>query len=196
MHYFTQNTLPNPTTEGTLYRVPSGQDPWVLPAKPDIPPHGRTSATPSPQRMKILTRKYLLGRVAHECRGQYCFISPTQHTMHYLTQNMPTNPIQQETPHIRVPLNARSMGLAGQPGIPPTAAPPEASYRRPEDNIVLSHMPRVTRDAYTKYICVHHFLIGRGTLDRMPLDVRSMGLAGQPGIPPMAAPPLPLHLKG
>ena len=51
-------------------------------------PHGRTSATPSPQRMKILT-KDLLGRVAHECRGQYCFISPTQHTMHYLTQNMP-----------------------------------------------------------------------------------------------------------
>ena len=51
-------------------------------------PHSRTSATPSPQRMKILT-KDLLGRVAHECRGQYCFISPTQHTMHYLTQNMP-----------------------------------------------------------------------------------------------------------
>ena len=91
---------------------------------------------------------------------------------------------------------ARSMGLAGQPGIPPTAAPPEASYRRPEDIIVLSHMPRVTRDAYTKYICVHHFLIGRGTLDRMPLNARSMGLAGQPGIPPTAAPPLPPHLKG
>ena len=86
--------------------------------------------------------------------------------------------------------------LPAKPDIPPMAAPPEASYRRPEDIIVLSHMPRVTRDAYTKYICVHHFLIGRGTLDRMPLDVRSMGLAGQPGIPPTAAPPLPLHLKG
>ena len=40
-------------------------------------PHSRTSATPSPQRMKILTRKYLLGRVAHERRGHYCFICST-----------------------------------------------------------------------------------------------------------------------
>ena len=56
MHYLTQNTPPTPTTKGTHIRVPSGQDPWVLPAKPDIPPHSRTSATPSPQRMKILTK--------------------------------------------------------------------------------------------------------------------------------------------
>ena len=74
--------------------------------------------------------------------------------------------------------------LPAKPDIPPMAAPPEASYRRPEDNIVLSHMPRITRDAYTKYICVHHFLIGRGTLDRMPLDVRSMGSARQTGHTP------------
>ena len=93
----------NSTTKGTPYRVPSGQDPWVLPAKPDIPP---------------------------------------------------------------------------------MAAPPEASYRRPEDNIVLSHMPRITRDTYTKYICVHHFLIGRGTPYRVPLDARSMGSARQTGHTP------------
>ena len=107
----------NSTTKGTPYRVPSGQDPWVLPAKPDIPP---------------------------------------------------------------------------------MAAPPEASYRRPEDNIVLSHMPRITRDAYTKYICVHHFLIGRGTLDRMPLDVRSMGSARQTGHTPhgrTSATPSPQRMK-
>ena len=57
-------------------------------------PHGRTSATPSPQRMKILTRKYLLGRVAHECRGHYCFISPTQNTTRviYLGLSRPALP--------------------------------------------------------------------------------------------------------
>ena len=94
---------------------------------------------------------------------------------------------------------ARSMGLAGQPGIPPMAAPPEASYRRPEDIIVLSHMPRITRDAYTKYICVHHFfLIGRGTPYRVPLDARSMGSARQTGHTPhgrTSATPSPQRMK-
>ena len=74
--------------------------------------------------------------------------------------------------------------LPAKPDIPPMAAPPEASYRRPEDNIVLSHMPRITRDTYTKYICVHHFLIGRGTPYRVPLDARSMGSARQTGHTP------------
>ena len=57
-------------------------------------PHSRTSATPSPQRMKILTRKYLLGRVAHERRGQYCFISLTQNTTRviYLRLSRPVLP--------------------------------------------------------------------------------------------------------
>ena len=57
-------------------------------------PHSRTSATPSPQRMKILTTKYLLGRVAHECRGHYCFISPTQNTTRviYLGLSRPALP--------------------------------------------------------------------------------------------------------
>ena len=82
-------------------------------------PHGRTSATPSPQRMKILTRKYLLGRVAHGSGGHYCFISPIQHIMHYFTQNMPTTPLQQETSHIRMPLDVRSMGSARQTGHTP-----------------------------------------------------------------------------
>ena len=57
-------------------------------------------------------------------------------TSHKTCQQLPYN---KRHPNIRVPLNARSVGLAGQPGIPPTAAPPEASYRRPEDIIVLSH---------------------------------------------------------
>ena len=52
-------------------------------------------------------------------------------------------PKQQKAPHIRAPLDTRSVGLAGQPGIPPTAAPPEASYRRPEDIIVLSRSHRI-----------------------------------------------------
>ena len=42
--------------------------------------------------------KKLLGRVAHGSGGHYCFISPIQHIMHYFTQNMPTTPLQQETP--------------------------------------------------------------------------------------------------
>jgi len=56
-------------------------------------PHSRTSATPSPQRMKILT-KDLLGRVAHERRGHYCFISLTQNTTRviYLRLSRPVLP--------------------------------------------------------------------------------------------------------
>ena len=59
-------------------------------------------------------------------------------------------------------------------------------------------MPRVTRDAYTKYICVHHFLIGRGTLDRMPLNARSIGSARQTGHTPhgrTSATPSPQRMK-
>ena len=41
--------------------------------------------------------------------------------------------------------------LPAKPDIPPMAAPPEASYRRPEDNIVLSHMPRITRGVHTNF---------------------------------------------
>ena len=166
--------------------------------------------------MKILTRKYLLGRVAHERRGHYCFISLTQDTMHYFIQSMPQT-LQQKAPltgcllgkihgfcppnrtyppwpHLRYPLtskdedpnkkilarqscsraqrtllfylahpgyhallhtkhatNSTTEGtpyrvpsgqdpwvLPAKPDIPPMAAPPEASYRRPEENIVLS----------------------------------------------------------
>ena len=54
-----------------------------------------------------------------KARGHYCFISLTQDTMHYFTQNMPTTPLQQETSHIRMPLDARSMGSARQTGHTP-----------------------------------------------------------------------------
>ena len=93
MHYLTQNTPPNPTIKGTHIRVPFGQDLWVWPDNPAYPPHSRTSATPSPQRMKILT-KDLLGRVAHERRGHYCFISLTQNTTRviYLRLSRPVLP--------------------------------------------------------------------------------------------------------
>ena len=39
--------------------------------------------------------------------------------MRYFTQNMPTTPLQQETSHIRMPLDARSMGSARQTGHTP-----------------------------------------------------------------------------
>ena len=81
-------------------------------------PHGRTSATPSPQRMKILTRKYLLGRVAHECRGQYCFISLAQHTMHYFTQNTLPNPTTKGTLY-RVPSGQDPWVWPDNPAYPP-----------------------------------------------------------------------------
>ena len=139
----------------------------------------------STMRRQYLPSSYAL-RVRDRCslfvyvkRGELSLMNNTSYKKY--TDGFPK---KQKAPHIRAPLDTRSVGLAGQPGIPPTAAPPEASYRRPEDNIVLSHMPRITRDAYTKYICVHHFLIGRGTLDRMPLDVRSMGSARQTGHTP------------
>ena len=126
----------NSTTKGTPYRVPSGQDPWVWPDNPAYPPwpHLRYPLT---SKDEDPNNKKLLGRVAHERRGQYCFISLTQHTMHHFTQNTPPNPTTEGTPY-RVPSGQDPWVLPAKPDIPPTAAPPEASYRRPEENIVLS----------------------------------------------------------
>ena len=86
----------NSTTKGTPYRVPSGQDPWVWPDNPAYPPwpHLRYPLT---SKDEDPNNKKLLGRVAHERRGQYCFISLTQDIMHYLTQNMPQT-LRQKAP--------------------------------------------------------------------------------------------------
>ena len=64
------------TTEGTPYRVPSGQDPWVWPDNPAYPPwpHLRYPLT---SKDEDPNNKKLLGRVAHERRGYYCFICST-----------------------------------------------------------------------------------------------------------------------
>ena len=105
-----------------LLEVPSGQDPWVWPDNPAYPPwpHLRYPLT---SKDEDPNNKKLLGRVAHECRGQYCFISLTQHTMHYLTQNTPPNPTTKGTPY-RVPSGQDPWVLPAKPDIPPTAAPP------------------------------------------------------------------------
>ena len=88
----TKHANNSPTTRDTpILGCLLTRDPWVLPAKPDIPP---TAAPPlPPQRMKILT-KDLLGRVAHERRGHYCFISLTQNTTRviYLRLSRPVLP--------------------------------------------------------------------------------------------------------
>ena len=99
-------------------------------------------------------------------------------------------------PNIRVPLNARSVGLAGQPGIPPTAAPPEASYRRPEDNIVLSRPPSIP--CTTSHKTCHKLYDKRHPNIRVPLNVRSMGSARQTGHTPhsrTSATPSPQRIK-
>ena len=103
---------------GTLDRMPLNARSIGSARQTGHTPHGRTSATPSPQRMKILTRKYLLGRVAHERRGQYCFISPTQDTMHYFTQNTPPNPTTKGTPY-RVPSGQDPWVWPDNPAYPP-----------------------------------------------------------------------------
>ena len=102
---------------GTPYRVPLDVRSMGSARQTGHTPHGRTSATPSPQRMKILT-KDLLGRVAHECRGHYCFISLAQHTMHYFTQNTLPNPTTKGTLY-RVPSGQDPWVWPDNPAYPP-----------------------------------------------------------------------------
>ena len=64
-------------------------------------PHGRTS------------RSFI-----QKARGQYCFISLTQDTMHYLTQNTPPNPTIKGT-HIRVPFGQDLWVWPDNPAYPP-----------------------------------------------------------------------------
>ena len=137
MHYFTQNMPTTPLQQetpilGCLLMEIHG----FCPPNRTYPPwpHLRYPLT---SKDEDPNNKKLLGRVAHERRGQYCFISLTQHTMHHFTQNTPPNPTTEGTPY-RVPSGQDPWVLPAKPDIPPTAAPPEASYRRPEENIVLS----------------------------------------------------------
>ena len=98
----------------------------------------------STMRRQYLPSSYAL-RVRDRCslfvyvkRGELSLMNNTSYKKY--TDGFPK---KQKAPHIRAPLDTRSVGLAGQPGIPPTAAPPEASYRRPEDIIVLSRLPSI-----------------------------------------------------
>ncbi len=98
----TKHANNSPTTRDTpILGCLLTRDPWVLPAKPDIPPHGRTS------------RSFI-----QKARGQYCFISLTQDTMHYLTQNTPPNPTIKGT-HIRVPFGQDLWVWPDNPAYPP-----------------------------------------------------------------------------
>ena len=145
--------------------------------------------------MKILTRKYLLGRVAHGSGGHYCFISPIQHIMHYFTQNMPTTPLQQETSHIRMPLDARSMGSARQTGHTPPQPHLQKLHTEGQRTILfyLAH-PAYHALLHTKHTAKPYNK--RHPLLEVPSGQDPWVLPAKPDIPPMAAPPLPPHLNG
>ena len=78
------------------------RDPWVLPAKPDIPP-------PQPHLQKLHTegQRTLLFYLT---RTAYHALLHTKHA---------AKPYNKRHPNIRVPLNARSMGSARQTGHTP-----------------------------------------------------------------------------
>ena len=144
--------------------------------------------------MKILTRKYLLGRVAHGSGGHYCFISPIQHIMHYFTQNMPTTPLQQETSHIRMPLDARSMGSARQTGHTPHSRTSRSFIQKARGQYCFISPTQHTMHYFTQNTPPNPTT--KGTLYRVPSGQDPWVLPAKPDIPPMAAPPLPPHLKG
>ena len=145
--------------------------------------------------MKILTRKYLLGRVAHGSGGHYCFISLTQDTMHYFTQNMPTTPLQQETPHIRMPLDVRSMGSARQTGHTPHSRTSRSFIQKARGHYCFISLAQHTMHYFTQNTLPNPTT--KGTLILGCLLMRDPWvLPAKPDIPPTAAPPLPLHLKG
>ena len=121
-----------------------------LAGQPGIPPHGRTSGTPSSQRMKILTKITVRQSCSRERRTLLFYLAhPAYHALLH-TKHANNSPTTRDT-HIRMPLDGDPWVLPAKPDIPPMAAPPEASYRRPEDNIVLSHMPRITRGIHTNF---------------------------------------------
>ena len=145
-----------------------------------------------------------------KARRHYCFISPIQHIMHYFTQNMPTTPLQQETPI----LGCLLMEIHGfcppnrtYPPWPHLRYPLTSKDEDPNKKILARQScSRAQRTIlfYLTHTGYHALLHTKHTAKpynrRHPLQgafwARSMGLARQPGIPPTAAPPLPPHLKG
>ena len=86
--------------------------------------------------------------------------------------------------------------LPAKPDIPPTAAPPEASYRRPEDNIVLSRPPSIP--CTTSHKTHRQTLQQKAPLIRGAFWARSMGSARQTGHTPhgrTSATPSPQRMK-
>ena len=173
----------NRTIERQRYPAPRSRFMWWLLRRSTM----RRQYLPSSYALRVRDRCSLFVYVK---RGELSLMNNTSYKKY--TDGFPK---KQKAPHIRAPLDTRSVGLAGQPGIPPTAAPPEASYRRPEDIIVLSRLPSIP--------CT----ISHKTCQQLPYNKRHpiLGclltrdpwvLPAKPDIPPTAAPPLPPHLKG
>ena len=121
----------NRTIERQRYPAPRSRFMWWLLRRSTM----RRQYLPSSYALRVRDRCSLFVYVK---RGELSLMNNTSYKKY--TDGFPK---KQKAPHIRAPLDTRSVGLAGQPGIPPTAAPPEASYRRPEDIIVLSRLPSI-----------------------------------------------------
>ena len=96
MHYFTQSMPQTLQQKAPLTGCLLGKIHGFCPPNRTYPPwpHLRYPLT---SKDEDPNNKKLLGRVAHERRGHYCFISLTQDTMHYFTQSMPQT-LQQKAP--------------------------------------------------------------------------------------------------
>ena len=119
------------------------RDPWVWPDNPAYPPwpHLRyplTSKDEDPNK-KILARQ----SCSRERRTLLFYLTRTAYHALPHTKHANNSPTTRDTPILGCLLTRDPWVLPAKPDIPPMAAPPEASYRRPEDNIVLSHSHRI-----------------------------------------------------
>ena len=117
MHYFTRNMPQTLQQKAPLTGCLLGKIHGFCPPNRTYPPQPHLRY-PLTSKDEDPNNKKLLGRVAHERRGQYCFISPTQHTMHYFTQNTPPNPTTKGTPY-RVPSGQDPWVWPDNPAYPP-----------------------------------------------------------------------------
>ena len=119
------------------------RDPWVWPDNPAYPPwpHLRyplTSKDEDPNK-KILARQ----SCSRERRTILFYLAHSAYHALPHTKHANNSPTTRDTPILGCLLTRDPWVLPAKPDIPPMAAPPEASYRRPEDNIVLSHSHRI-----------------------------------------------------
>ena len=172
------------------------RDPWVWPDNPAYPPwpHLRyplTSKDEDPNK-KILARQ----SCSRERRTLLFYLTRTAYHALPHTKHANNSPTTRDTPILGCLLTRDPWVLPAKPDIPPTAAPPEASYRRPEDNIVLSRPPSIP--CTTSHKTHRQTLQQKAPLIRGAFWARSMGSARQTGHTPhgrTSATPSPQRMK-